>query len=255
MLSIPERPLRERNVAAPPWDRPQPAGRPTRRQRLSALSRTAVLGTAGAAPVTAISLDVFGVLPLRLAACFLVVPLLLGSLVLVRRRSPEALWARRGFVAGLAGVAAYDAMRLPLVLLNIWPDFIPRLGGWVLGSDSPDVPVGYLWRWIGDGGGIGAAFFLFCGMIQLHRRPLLRRYPMVLSIGYGVLIWSGLLCTVTLPARGATMLFRLTPLSFVLSLLGHLVYGSVLGWYLRRCLPADGERPTRRPASAARTTT
>jgi hypothetical protein len=52
-------------------------------------------------------------------------------------------------------------------------------------------------------------------------------------MGYGVFVWAGLLATVELPARGEEMLFYVNPVNFSLSLLGHLVYGGVLGLYLR----------------------
>src|SRR5205814_10672037 len=32
-----------------------------------------------------------------------------------------------------------------------WPDFIPRLGGWILGTGVPNPIVGYLWRYLGGG--------------------------------------------------------------------------------------------------------
>ncbi|PBC69544.1 hypothetical protein BX265_6873 [Streptomyces sp. TLI_235] len=193
-------------------------------------------------PVTVIPMCVFGVMPLDVAARFVVLPLTLLYVALVLRPSAPAAWAVRGLVGGLLGVAAYDAMRLPLVAAGIWPDFIPNLGGWVVGDGVPNVVVGYVWRWVGDGGGIGIAFFMVCGVLSGTRLRVLLRTPVTLTVGYGVFIWSGLMSTVVLSERGAELLFRLTPMSFVLSLLGHLVYGSAMGLYLRHCL-AGGTDP------------
>jgi hypothetical protein len=204
--------------------------------QILSLGRAAVLMLAGAAPVTAIPLFVLGWVSLNDAALFGVVPLAVVATALIVRGSPEGAWAARGFVAGLAAVFAYDAVRMPLVWTGIWPDFIPRLGGWAAGTGGRDAAVGYAWRWIGDGGGIGVAFFVFCGLVLAVRPALVTTRPVLLSIGYGVFVWSGLMATVALTGAGERLLFALTPASIALSLVGHLVYGGVLGVFLRRCL-------------------
>ncbi|MGI5347317.1 hypothetical protein ACQEU8_03890 [Streptomyces sp. CA-250714] len=191
---------------------------------------------AGALPVLAIPLYVLGVLPMNLAA-LLVIPLMVAKAVLIKRGSPEGRWAGRGMVAGLVAVTAYDGLRLPMAYLtDAWPDFIPRLGGWILATDSGNVPVGYLWRYIGDGGGIAVAFFVFCGALMNYWPSLIRRRPVILAVGYGVFIWLGLIATVLLLPRGEEMLFAPTASIVVLSLLGHLIYGAVLGLFLSRFL-------------------
>jgi hypothetical protein len=199
-----------------------------------ALGRTAVLMLAGAAPVSSIALFVLGWVSLEDAALFGVVPLAVIATAVLIRRSPQAGWAVRGLIAGICAVFAYDAVRMPLVWTHIWPDFIPRLGGWVTGAGGENGPVGYTWRWIGDGGGIGLAFFVFCGLLLTIRPTLVTARPISLSVGYAIFVWTGLMATVVLPARGEELLFSITPASVALSLLGHLVYGSVLGLFLRR---------------------
>ena len=188
---------------------------------------------AGAAPVSAIPLFVLGWVRLEDAALFGVIPLAVIAIALLVRRSPQATWAARGWVAGVLAVFAYDAVRMPLVWTHVWPDFIPRLGGWVTGDGGKDAVVGYAWRWIGDGGGIGLAFFVFIGLVLSIRPRLVTARPVLISVGYGVFVWTGLMATVILPARGEALLFAITPASVALSLLGHLVYGSVLGLCLR----------------------
>lgn len=214
------------------------AARPVARFDIAALGRSAILLLAGAAPVSAIPLFVLTWLPLHDAALFLVLPLAVVATALLVRRSPQAVWAARGFVAGLAAVFAYDAVRMPLVWTHVWPDFIPRLGGWVTGAGGTDTVVGYTWRWIGDGGGIGLAFFVFCGLALTVRPAFVTTRPVLLAIGYGVFVWAGLMATVILPARGETLLFAITPATLVLSLVGHLVYGAVLGLFLRHFVRA-----------------
>ncbi len=195
--------------------------------------RIVVFWLAGAMPVGAIPLHVMGVLPIHDTALFIVLPLAVTAVVLAVGGSYEASWARRGAAAGLVAVLAYDGMRLPMVLLNIWPDFIPALGGWVTGSRGSQPLVGYAWRYFGDGAGIGMAYFLVCGCALLIRPAAVRAHPVWLSVGYGVFIWTGLLATVILTPADGVVLFQLTAANFVLSLLGHLVYGSVLGVFLR----------------------
>ncbi|MGN6475267.1 MAG: hypothetical protein ACTHK4_16680, partial [Mycobacteriales bacterium] len=84
--------------------------------------------------------------------------------------------------------------------------------------------------------GIGLAYFAFCAVALKFKPEFIKARPVALSIGYGVFVWSGLLATVALPAHGEALLFKITPASLALSLLGHLIYGSVLGLYLRRHL-------------------
>ncbi|MEE1760851.1 hypothetical protein [Streptomyces sp. SP18BB07] len=197
---------------------------------------------AGAMPVLAIPLFVMGVMPLTAEALYLVIPLALLTVALVLHGSTEAMWALKGLIAGVAGVAVYDTVRIPMVVAGIWPDFIPRLGAWVVGSDEDQPFVGYLWRYLGDGGGIGMAFFVFCRAVASFRPSLITARPALLSVGYGVFIWCGLLATVVLPPHGSDLLFALTPESFCLSLLGHLIYGTVLGLFLSRAV-TDVLRP------------
>ncbi|WP_413102389.1 hypothetical protein [Streptomyces sp. Inha503] len=196
--------------------------------------RVGVLMAAGALPVLAIPLYILGVLPMSWAA-LLVIPLMAAKAVLIKRGSSEGRWAGQGMVAGLVAVTAYDGLRLPMAYLSgLWPDFIPRLGGWITETHSGNVPVGYLWRYIGDGGGIAVAFFVFCGALMNIWPSLVCRRPVTLAVGYGVFIWLGLIATVVLLPRGEEFLFVPTAPILVLSLLGHLIYGAVLGVFLSR---------------------
>ncbi|WP_131749515.1 hypothetical protein [Frankia sp. Cppng1_Ct_nod] len=208
-------------------------------RRPASLMRVGILMTAGALPVLSIPLYIFGLLPISASARFLVLPLVIIVLAMTLHRSEESRWAVWGLVAGLIAVTAYDALRMPMVFTGIWPDFIPRLGGWIIGDVPTNIPVGYAWRYVGDGGGIGMAFFVMCGVIGVWRFPALARRPIQLGIGYGIFIWSGLVGTIALSARGAELLFPLSPQSLGLSFAGHLIYGSVLGLYLQRVLAKE----------------
>jgi hypothetical protein len=92
---------------------------------------------------------------------------------------------------------------------------------------------------------MGLSFFVVCSVVLTIRPQLLIGRPVLASVGYGVFVWSGLIVTVALPARGEQLLFRLTPASVSLSLLGHLIYGAVLGLCLRRHVRAECSSPAR----------
>src|SRR5688500_20371075 len=97
------------------------------------LLRSMTLIAAGAMPVLSIPLAVMGALSMTTQALYLVIPLSLLTVALILQDSPESAWAVRGLIAGLAAVTAYDAVRIPLALNDVWPAFIPHRGGWILG--------------------------------------------------------------------------------------------------------------------------
>jgi hypothetical protein len=182
----------------------------------------------GAIPVLAISADVFGWVSLQAIAVSVMLPLIAVMAVLVTcwpDRSDRLILS--GFLWGLIACACYDAFRLPTVYVaHWWHDFFGRVGGWATGSES-NFLVGYLWRYVGDGGGIAVAFFALAATLGAAAWP--RRYLFALAIGYAVCpVWSGLVLTDLLAPAGR-QLFPLTLTTLTLSLAGHLVYGSVLG--------------------------
>jgi hypothetical protein len=61
-----------------------------------------------------------------------------------------------------------------------------------------------------------------------------RRASVVLGIVYGLAIWVCLLVTLVVAPEGQTLLFPLTAVTLVLSWIGHVVYGAVLGAMLAR---------------------
>ncbi|MFS8095573.1 hypothetical protein LFM09_00375 [Lentzea alba] len=198
--------------------------------------RHLIFVVAGASPVLAIAAHAFGFLKMEDAAPFIVVPAVIAATVMIIARVPETPGAVRGLLGGLLGVAAYDAVRIPFVIAGIWPDFIPQMGAWIYGGEGENLLLGYFWRWLGDGGGMGIIFGLACALTNWRKRLTLT------GVGYGIFIWSGLIGTIALSAYGSTVLFPITPLNFVASLVGHLVYGSVLGWTYARLLNRETQR-------------
>jgi hypothetical protein len=184
-----------------------------------------VIAAVGFAPVTALAAAIFlGEESLATTVLALVLP---AAAVLA-----ELLWLKpnyrtiaiSGFAFGLVAVTVYDLFRLPFMLAGVWPDFIPRIGFWLTGDASAPPVLGYLYRYIGDGGGMGMGFVAIYPI--LHR---LVPKPFLAGVLYGVGIWCGLIATLIFAPRAHVMLFPLTPLTFTLSLSGHLVYGAVLG--------------------------
>ena len=193
-----------------------------------------------AVPLLAISAEVFGFLPMRAAAALIIVPLLIGIAVhSLFAPHPSDRIAGAGFLWGMAACVIYDVFRLDTVyLLGLWGDFIPTMGSWVTGGRAgawDGVVVGYLWRYVGDGGGIGIAFFILAVAVGLGR--FRRRVVLLVGVGFAVFpVWTGLIATVALAPRGEELMFPLTPTTVILSLVGHLIFGVVLGlgfWHSR----------------------
>lgn len=180
-------------------------------------------------PVLAISAHVLGWVSLNTIAVYVLAPLLvaLATLVLVQPdRSDKVVLA--GFLWGLVACAGYDAFRLPAVYgLHWWNDFFGSVGGWAVGSDS-NYLMGYLWRYIGDGGGIAIAFFALAATLRIGSWS--RWQVLALGVGYGVFpVWSGLILTDIFAPPGRE-LYPLSPTTVAVSLIGHLIFGLILGY-------------------------
>jgi hypothetical protein len=184
-------------------------------------------------PLLAISAHVFGLIDMHRSAGFLVLPfaVLVAVLAGLAPHGTDRVLGL-GVLWGMLACAIYDAFRLDTVyMLGWWGDFIPSMGTWILGdpSDRPaGAVVGYLWRYIGDGGGIGTVFFALAALVGAHRwRP---QAVVGAAVAFAVMpVWSGLIATVALAPRGQRLMFPLTPTTIVLSLVGHLIFGVILG--------------------------
>jgi hypothetical protein len=117
--------------------------------------------------------------------------------------------------------------RLPSIYgMHLWNDFFGSVGGWAMESNS-NYLVGYLWRYVGDGGGIAVAFFSHAATLRIASWP--RRWVLIFAVGYGVCpVWAGLVLTDLLAPKGRE-LFSLSATTLALSLIGHLIYGLILG--------------------------
>ena len=177
----------------------------------------------------AISAHVFTSVSLVTVSLAVLLPLLAVSVAFVFGRphvSDRLLLA--GFLWGVVACAGYDAARLPTIyLFHWWADFFGPVGGWATDTKS-NFLVGYVWRYAGDGGGIAVAFFALAA--TLGAGAWSRRATVTFAVGYAVFpVWTGLVLTDLLAPRGHE-LFPLTLTTLALSLVGHLVYGAIMGF-------------------------
>lgn len=178
----------------------------------------------GIAPIASLSGAIFEIVPLHISFKFVILPAY-GLAIIVG----IAYWnvgrlALMGLFAGIIAVMLYDLTRWPWVITGLWGDFIPNIGGWMFDNSESDWVWGYLWRYLGNGGGMGMAFFM--GYSLFH--PLARR-PMSGTL-YGLSVFSCLVGTLLLAPRGQEMLFTPSLLSVTMGAIGHIVFGSVLGY-------------------------
>jgi len=182
-------------------------------------------------PLLAISGEVLGVLSLRTVSELFLFPLL-GILAVLVVFKPDGMdrAAFAGFGWGLAACAGYDLFRLPNVyVFHLWGDFFGRIGGWATGTSS-NYLAGYLWRYLGDGAGIGVVVFILAAVVGVSSWP--RRHVVGFTVAFAVFpVWAGLVLTDALAPAGRA-LFPLNATTFVLSLAGHLIFGAILGYGL-----------------------
>ncbi len=186
-----------------------------------------------ALPLLAISAQVFGLIEMNASAALLVIPLAAVIVGLsIFDPHPEDRVILHGFLWGIVACALYDVFRLDTVyMLGWWADFIPTMGTWIIGDGATKAAgawVGYLWRYLGDGGGIGVAFFVGAAFVGLHRRPA--KQVVGVAVAFAVFpVWAGLIATVWIAPKGQSMMFPVTPVTLTLSLIGHLIFGLVMG--------------------------
>lgn len=179
-------------------------------------------------PVVCLAAEAFGVLPMWIGALAVVIPAVIGlaSLSLVHPGLGSRLLL--GLCGGVLACFPYDALRLGALALGLMPsDPVPGFGE-ALGL-SPAWVAGYVWRYLGDGGGMGAAFAVL-GLSGGRRGAL-----------FGSVVCACLFGTLALSAHGEALLFPLTVTTALIAGAGHLVWGAVLG-ALVVLIPSLGRR-------------
>src|SRR5215471_1061470 len=185
----------------------------------------------GFAPIASLSLSTFNLIPLYVSGPVVVLPAIAGIAAVGVMFRQYARMLLRGFLLGLTAVCLYDlTCRFPFMAMGVWHDFIPKIGNYLLHREHVQWWVGYLWRYLGNGGGMGLAFYA--------AYPLLRKQVRAVHAGlvYGVGVFCCLLITIYLSPSGRAYLFDPTPLTATLGLLGHIVFGFTLGYGTQQSL-------------------
>ncbi len=177
----------------------------------------------GFTPIGCLTLAIFEILPRDQTAVAVAMPSFVAAIMLGIRLPRYGRAALLGYAISLAAVLSYDLTRAPWILTGQWKDLIPNIGSMLLDREEGHAVLGYSWRWLGNGGGMGLAFFM--GYPLLSRLVEVRRAALL----YGVMIWACLILTLLLAPRGQELLFAITPKTLVLSLVGHVVFGGAIG--------------------------
>jgi hypothetical protein len=192
----------------------------------------------GFAPITALALSFMGALTLSLASLLLVIPALGIAMGLSCYEPRYGRLMLHGFVMGIIAVTCYDGVRFTFIMAGWMDDFIPKIGGMLVGDGNPHAVLGYLWRYLGNGGGMGMAFVCAFALLRQHQETRITpRVTKHIALGFGCFVWACLIITLMISPHGEEMMFVITPTSLLLSWIGHLVFGYTLGCLVNRFRP------------------
>lgn len=187
----------------------------------------------GSAPILMLSTAYAGFAPLARLLVFVVIPAYMVIVVLAALLPDVGRGVVTGFVAGIVAVLVYDLMRLALSYSQGGSDPIPHIGVMLLGDGAPWW-VGYLWRTLGNGAGLGVVYGVLCPRAWWGPKT---------GLAYASCVGLGMILVLWLFPQSQDQLFRLTWQTFVNSCLGHATYGLTLGTMAR----AAREKAARRP--------
>lgn len=205
--------------------------------RANARTRLALVPI-GFLPVTLIAAATFG-LDLRVLAIHVLLPALLVLACAVVRNPTVRRLVPRGLAYGMVATLLYDLFRWSFLWFG-WmaKDPIPHIGTAL--DLHPDWVFGYAWRYLGNGGGMAIAFLLL-GIRGVRRGAL-----------YGLFVAAGLLLVLVISPYGQEVLFPLNGTTVVMAIVGHLIYGAVLGGLAaRRPVTTEGSASARHRTGAA----
>jgi hypothetical protein len=182
-------------------------------------------------PILAISVEVFGLASQStITMVTITLVALLATLVTFAPHRIDMI-VGRGLIAGMVACIVYDAARLFAVhVLGLMGDFIPVMGSFVTGEPDTagSAAVGYVYRYIGDAGGLGVAFFVVAFALGIDRWKNV--YAVLAAVGFAVFpTWAGLMATVALSPNGEERMFPLNVATVIITLVGHLIFGLFLG--------------------------
>jgi hypothetical protein len=125
-----------------------------------------------AMPILAIPVKVFGLVSQGTTSIILIalIALLVTFMVFAPHRID--IIVGRGLIAGMVACIVYEGARLFAVHVpSLMGDFIMVMGSFVTGEPGTtgSAAVGYIWRYIGDAGGLGVAFFVIAFALGIDR--------------------------------------------------------------------------------------
>lgn len=182
----------------------------------------------GPSAIIGLSLAYAEILPLGLVFGAFVLPSYIIMLV-VGILFPE--WGRRaavGFTAGIIATIVYDIVRLALTYSLGLVDPIPHIGLMLVGPKLYFTGdywwIGYLWRFFGNGAGMGIVY------------AMLSNWWFNMKGGwiYGEIVGMGMFALLLLLPVSQLHLFVLNGIVVVNGILGHWAYGMTLGWIFKR---------------------
>ncbi|MGZ5379168.1 MAG: hypothetical protein ACXWD8_14460, partial [Mycobacterium sp.] len=194
-------------------------------------ARLALVLLLASMPILAISAEVFGLV--SQSTVTLVTITLVAVLATLIAFAPHRIdmIVGRGLIAGMVACIVYDGARLFAVhVLGLMGDFIPVMGSFVTGEPDTtgSAAVGYVYRYLGDAGGLGVAFFVVAFAIGIDRWKNI--YAVLAAVAFGVFpTWAGLMATVALSPHGEEKMFPLNTATVIITLVGHLIFGLFLG--------------------------
>ena len=187
---------------------------------------------AGLLPVSSIALHCAGILSLSNCLFFLVIPTFIFAIVTSAINTRVLKLVLLGWLSGVVAVAVYDISRIPFIYAG-WADFIPHITSWLTGSNDNAYLIGYTWRYAGNGGGLGIVFFLLADHFGW------KKYIVSNGVTFGLLVFAGLLALLVFIPESQNLMFEVTPISFFGGMVGHIVYGYVLGRMYKRTFSRD----------------
>jgi hypothetical protein len=187
--------------------------------------------------------EMYGLCSMRMFTFWILIPstIVLYALALWdRARGDGVLWRGVviGSIAGFIAAVAYDVFRLPFVYSSAWglhgivpqmPLFkvFPRFGAMILGQpvEQPSYSlaahvVGWIYHF-SNGITFGVMYVALIGS------------PARRSWRWGVLLATGIEMALLLSPYGNFFGIKVTALFVAVTLVAHLIFGAVMGWYTR----------------------
>ena len=177
----------------------------------------------GTAPILMLSTAYAEFFPLVTLAVVVVIPAYLVVVVLSVLLPDVGRGVVTGFLAGIVAVLVYDLMRLALSYSQGGADPIPHIGQMLTGGAAPWW-LGYVWRTLGNGAGLGIVYGVLCPRKWWGPKT---------GLAYASCVGLGMILVLWLFPTAQEHLFPLNWQTFVNSCLGHATYGLTLGWAAR----------------------